>query len=130
MVGTLDEDGWTLENISERAERDPKFRMALVFKWYFVHSARLARTGSEIQRVDYQIHCGPALGAFNQWVKGTPHEPWRARHADEIAELLMQGAAAVVEERLRALGALPTVDDTLTRRPEDGLPPLEMQVQR
>src|SRR5207248_63075 len=82
----------------EKAECNPKHKMALVFKWYFVHSARLARTGAADQRVDYQIHCGPALGAFNQWVKGTKHESWRQRHVDEIAEMLMNGAAEVLTQ--------------------------------
>jgi trans-AT polyketide synthase/acyltransferase/oxidoreductase domain-containing protein len=88
----------------ERAERDPKHKMALIFKWYFVHSARLARAGSADQRVDYQVHCGPALGAFNQWVRGTPREDWRQRHVDDIADLLMTGAAAVLQgARLEAV---------------------------
>jgi trans-AT polyketide synthase, acyltransferase and oxidoreductase domains len=83
----------------ERAERDPKHKMALLFKWYFVHSARLARIGSPDQRVDYQIHCGPALGAFNQLVRGSPLEHWRSRHPDAVADLLMTGAADILRNR-------------------------------
>jgi trans-AT polyketide synthase/acyltransferase/oxidoreductase domain-containing protein len=86
-----------------RAEQDPKHRMALVFRWYFVHSSRLARRGDPAGRADFQIHCGPALGAFNQLVRGTPREDWRQRHVDEIAGLLMEGAAAVLRERWAAL---------------------------
>ena len=56
----------------EKAEKNPKHKMALIFRWYFVHTTRLAMKGSAEQQVDYQIHCGSALGAFNQWVKGTP----------------------------------------------------------
>jgi trans-AT polyketide synthase, acyltransferase and oxidoreductase domains len=81
----------------ERAERDPKHKMALVFKWYFVHTMRLALQGSAQQRFDYQVHCGPALGAFNRWVKGTPLEDWRNRHVDEIAEKLMRETAEMLE---------------------------------
>lgn len=77
----------------ERAERDPKHKMALVFKWYFIHTMRLALHGSEQQKFDYQVHCGPALGAFNRWTKGTPMESWRNRHVDEIAEKLMHETA-------------------------------------
>ncbi len=84
----------------EKAERSPKHKMALIFKWYFIHSARLARMGSADQRVDYQVHCGPAIGAFNQWVKGTAHENWRQRHVDQIAEMLMDGAAATLSAQL------------------------------
>ncbi|MFD3822788.1 enoyl-CoA hydratase/isomerase [Streptomyces sp. NPDC058625] len=82
------------------AERNPKQRMALVFRWYFVHSARLAMRGSTTQRVDYQIHCGPAMGAFNSWVKGTDLEPWRSRRADVIAERLLGETAALLGRRL------------------------------
>jgi len=80
-----------------RAERDPKVKMALVFRWYFAHSARVALAGSPDERVNYQIHCGPAMGAFNRVVAGTPMQPWRARHVDAIAELLMTGAAELLD---------------------------------
>lgn len=80
----------------ERAERDPKHKMVLLFKWYFVHSMRLALQGCTEQPLDYQIHCSPALGAFNKWVKDTPLQPWKARHADIIAETLMTETAAVL----------------------------------
>ncbi|MBA0052405.1 PfaD family polyunsaturated fatty acid/polyketide biosynthesis protein [Streptomyces sp. AJS327] len=97
----------TLPSEVERAEASPKHRMALVFKWYFVHANRLAQRGTTERRVDFQIQCGPAMGAFNQFVRGTPYEPWRARHPDDIAELLMTGAATLLDQRLRALtGAL------------------------
>jgi trans-AT polyketide synthase/acyltransferase/oxidoreductase domain-containing protein len=59
--------------------------MALIFRWYFGYSTQLALSGDSKRRVDYQIHCGPALGAFNQWVKGTELENWRNRHVDVIA---------------------------------------------
>lgn len=80
-------------------ERSPKQRMAAIFKWYFVHTSRLALRGVAERRVDYQVHCGPALGAFNQWVKGTPLESWRNRRVADIAELIMQGAAAWLNRR-------------------------------
>jgi trans-AT polyketide synthase/acyltransferase/oxidoreductase domain-containing protein len=84
----------------ERAERDPKAKMALVFRWYFVHTTRMAMSGAPHEKVNYQIHCGPALGAFNRAVAGTPLEPWRARHVDAVAELLMAGAADVLDRTL------------------------------
>jgi trans-AT polyketide synthase/acyltransferase/oxidoreductase domain-containing protein len=87
----------------DRAEREPKRKMALVFKWYFVHSTRLAMRGADEQLVDYQIQCGPAMGALNSWLRGTPREQWRNRHVDDLAELLMTGAAALLERRLRDL---------------------------
>jgi len=87
----------------EKAERNPKHKMALIFKWYFVHTTRLAMRGSSEQKVDYQIHCGPAMGAFNQWVKGTSLENWRNRHVDDIAEKLMQDTAELLNQRFKML---------------------------
>lgn len=76
-----------------------KQKMALIFRWYFVHSTRLALDGSSLHKVDYQVHTGPALGAFNQLVRGTKLEGWRNRHVTEIAELLMCGAARCLNDR-------------------------------
>ncbi len=84
-------------------ERNPKHKMALIFKWYFVHTTRLAMQGVPDKKVDYQIHCGPALGAFNQWVKGTPIESWRNRHAADLGQRLMNGAADLLNERFATL---------------------------
>jgi trans-AT polyketide synthase, acyltransferase and oxidoreductase domains len=91
-----------MPEVIERAERDPKQKMALVFRWYLVHTNRLALRGDPEDKVDYQIHCGPALGAFNQWVKGTALENWRHRHVDQIAEHLMIGAAQLLDARFRS----------------------------
>ncbi|MHC0432838.1 PfaD family polyunsaturated fatty acid/polyketide biosynthesis protein [Streptomyces sp. O3] len=88
------------------AERDPKLKMILTFKWYFVHSTRLAMRGSAEQRVDYQIPCGPAMGALNSLLRGTAREDWRARHVDDLAELLMDGAARLWQRRIDETAAL------------------------
>jgi trans-AT polyketide synthase/acyltransferase/oxidoreductase domain-containing protein len=90
-----------MPEVIERAERDPKQKMALIFRWYLIHTNRLALRGDPDNKVDYQIHCGPALGAFNQWVKGSALEHWRHRHVDEIAEHLMIGAARLLDERFQ-----------------------------
>lgn len=81
----------------EQAEKDPKQKMALVFRWYFWHTNLLAMEGIADHKVDFQIHCGPAMGAFNQWVKGTKYEDWHNRHVDEIADLLMNGAVRILQ---------------------------------
>lgn len=80
----------------DRIEADPKRRMAAVFRWYLVQSHRLAVAGTPDRRADFQIWCGPAMGAFNRWVEGTPLQDWRRRHVDDIAERLMQGAAVAL----------------------------------
>ncbi len=92
-----------------KAEANPKYKMALVFRWYFGYSTRLAVTGNQEDRVNYQVHTGPALGAFNQWVKGTPLESWTNRHADEIGKKLLAETAEYlnrsVERLFRLAGA-------------------------
>jgi trans-AT polyketide synthase/acyltransferase/oxidoreductase domain-containing protein len=89
--------------VVHHAERSPKKKMALVFRWYFIHTARLSMRGEPGQKTDYQIHCGPALGAFNRWVRGTARESWRSRHVDDIALLVMEGTAKLLLQRLEAL---------------------------
>jgi len=85
-------------------ERNPKKRMALIFKWYFVHTSRLALTGNEEHNTDYQVHCGPALGAFNQWVQGTALEEWRRRHVALIGESIMRGTAELLTAWYAGIG--------------------------
>jgi trans-AT polyketide synthase/acyltransferase/oxidoreductase domain-containing protein len=86
-------------HVVDKAERNPKFKMAFIFRWYFTYTTRLAIQGDAENKVDYQIHCGPALGAFNQWVKGTELEHWRNRHVDQIGEKLMLEAAELLNRR-------------------------------
>ncbi|MFF2651024.1 ACP S-malonyltransferase [Streptomyces sp. NPDC058045] len=88
----------------EKAEQDPKHKMALVFRWYFGYSTQAALSGSDEGRVDYQVHVGPALGAFNQWVKGTELQDWRRRRVAEINLRLLQEAADLMARRLLAVG--------------------------
>lgn len=89
----------------ERAARDPKHRMALVFRWYLHFSSRWAISGDAARQVDYQIWCGPAMGAFNQWVAGSFLEKPEDRTVVEIALNLMQGAAAITRaHQLRSFG--------------------------
>jgi trans-AT polyketide synthase/acyltransferase/oxidoreductase domain-containing protein len=82
----------------QNTEVRPKQKMARIFKWYFAHTTHLALSGDEENRVDFQVHTGPALGAFNQWLKGTDLESWRARHVDDIAERLMSATANLLQQ--------------------------------
>jgi len=77
----------------ERAEQNPKRKMALVFRWYLGLSSRWSNSGEPGREMDYQIWCGPAMGAFNEWTQGTYLAAPENRHAAEVAEHLMQGAA-------------------------------------
>jgi len=89
----------------ERAERSAKHRMALIFKRYFRDTTEWALAGEAAHKVDFQIHCGPALGAFNQWVAGTELAPWQARHVDIVADRLMTETAALLRGRFAAMQA-------------------------
>ncbi|MGD9484540.1 ACP S-malonyltransferase [Streptomyces sp. TRM70308] len=83
---------------------DPKAHLAAVFRRYFARGFRLAVTGDHRSRVDHLVHCGPAMGAFNQVVAGTALHPWRARTVEAIADTLLDGAATHLTHRLRAFG--------------------------
>ncbi len=91
----------------ERALSSPKHRMALLFRWYLGMSSRWAHEGVEDRRADYQIWCGPALGAFNQWVKGTFFEPPGERRVVQVATNLLYGAAILLRRRLLAMQGVP-----------------------
>ena len=77
----------------ERAKDNPKRKMALIFRWYLGLSSNWANAGKLERKMDFQIWCGPAMGAFNDWVKGTYLEAYENRQAVDIAEHIMTGAA-------------------------------------
>jgi PfaD family protein len=82
----------------ERAERDPKHRMALVFRSYLGLSSRWANAGEPSRTIDYQVWCGPAMGAFNEWTRGTFLEKPENRRVVQVAETLMDGAATQLRQ--------------------------------
>ena len=87
----------------ERANQKPKDKMALIFRWHLGLSSRWSNTGEIGREMDYQIWCGPSMGAFNDWVRGSYLEsPSRRRVADVNLQLL-SGAAYLF--RLRQLEA-------------------------
>jgi trans-AT polyketide synthase, acyltransferase and oxidoreductase domains len=88
-----------------RAEREPKHRMALVFRWYLGLSSKWAIAGDPARKMDFQIWCGPAMGAFNDWVKGSFLEPFENRDAVQIAKNLLEGATVITRaQQLRTYG--------------------------
>jgi PfaD family protein len=78
---------------AEKAERDPKHKMALVFRWYLGQASRWANSGDASRKVDYQIWCGPAMGAFNEWAKASCLEGPDQRQAAVVALNILAGAA-------------------------------------
>ncbi len=89
----------------DRAERDPRHKMALVFRAYLGQASRWAINGDADRRVDFQIWCGPAMGAFNRWVRGSFLAESANRHVVEVACNLLEGAATVTRaQQLRCHG--------------------------
>jgi trans-AT polyketide synthase/acyltransferase/oxidoreductase domain-containing protein len=74
---------------------DPKVKMALLFKWYLGQTSRWAADGHSDRQLDYQVWCGPAMGAFNAWAGGTYLEIPENRRVADIARVLMSEAACL-----------------------------------
>lgn len=92
-----------------RAETDASFRFALLCRRYLFMASQWARDGNADRAADFQIWCGPAMGAFNHWVKDSCLEPLDNRNVKQIAWNLLEGAARVTRAgQLRSFGvALP-----------------------
>jgi PfaD family protein len=84
-----------------KAEADPRHKMALVFRWYLGLSSRWANAGESTRQLDYQVWCGPAMGAFNEWARGSYLEKPANRGVVAVALNLLYGAA--VRARRQAL---------------------------
>jgi PfaD family protein len=98
---------WQERNPAElsRAEADPKHRMALVFRWYLGKSSSWAIQGEVSRRADYQLWCGPAMGAFNLWAEGSFLADPANRDVVQIARNLLEGAAVLTRaHQLRTYG--------------------------
>lgn len=87
----------------ERAATDPKHQLALVFRWYLGQSPVWASSGESSRRIDYQIWCGPAMGAFNEWSKGSFLENVGRRQVVPVALNILFGAAVLLRANQLAL---------------------------
>jgi len=76
-----------------KAVNNPKLKMALIFRWYLGLSSRWSSTGEKGREVDYQIWCGPAMGGFNDWVRGSYLSEPNQRHVVDVANQIMKGTA-------------------------------------
>ncbi|MGE3270995.1 MAG: PfaD family polyunsaturated fatty acid/polyketide biosynthesis protein, partial [Chloroflexota bacterium] len=101
----------------ERAERDEHHKMALVLRWYLGLSSKWAQQGLEDRRVDFQVWCGPAMGAFNTWVRGSFLEEVENRGIVDVAENLMHGAAALIRRQWLTAQNVPLPTSTRRYRP-------------
>ncbi len=77
----------------ERAASRPKRKMALVFRWYLGLSSNWSNEGTPGREMDYQIWCGPSMGAFNAWARGSHLEEVNGRKVADVAKQILTGAA-------------------------------------
>jgi trans-AT polyketide synthase/acyltransferase/oxidoreductase domain-containing protein len=102
----------------ERADRDAKHKMALVFRWYIGLASHWAIEGVPARKMDYQIWCGPAMGAFNRWVRGSFLADLSNRSVVQIALNLLEGGAIITRaQQLRSIG-LPVPDAAFEYTPK------------
>jgi trans-AT polyketide synthase, acyltransferase and oxidoreductase domains len=89
----------------DRAATDARHQMALVFRWYLGLSSHWAIAGTPERKMDLQIWCGPAMGAFNAWVAGSFLEALEERTVAQIAFNMLEGAAVITRaQQLRSAG--------------------------
>nr|QNR09259.1 polyketide synthase subunit B [Aurantiochytrium sp.] len=74
----------------ERAERDPKLKMSLCFRWYLGLASFWANAGIPDRAMDYQVWCGPAIGSFNDFIKGTYLDPAVANEYPDVVQINLQ----------------------------------------
>jgi trans-AT polyketide synthase/acyltransferase/oxidoreductase domain-containing protein len=85
----------------ERSLNNPRRKMALIFRWYLGLASRWSNSGEKGREMDYQIWCGPAMGSFNDWVRGTYLAEPKNRRVADVALQILTGAAC--QYRLQAL---------------------------
>lgn len=78
---------------NERAAKDPRHKMALVFRSYLGRASGWANAGIADRKVDYQVWCGPAMGAFNQWAGDSFLKQPKERKAEIVAHNILAGSA-------------------------------------
>lgn len=83
-----------------RAESDPKHRMALVFRWYLGQAAHWAKDGAPGRTMDYQVWCGPAMGAFNEWAAGSFLAMPEQRRVATVGRNILFGACVLTRANL------------------------------
>lgn len=96
-------------HILEKA--DEKQKLALLCRWYLGQSSRWAIAGKKERILDYQIWCGPAMAAFNEWVKGSWLESWQNRRVAPVALNILFGAGLLLRASIiRAAGGNVDID--------------------
>ncbi len=105
----------------ERAEKDPRQKMALVFRWYLGLSSRWSNRGEPGREMDYQIWCGPSMGSFNDWARGTYLNEPTNRHVADVGLQILTGAAYLARLRSLALQGVRLPANFEQYRPQEPL---------
>ncbi len=107
----------------DKAARDPKHKMSLLFRSYLGQASHWATQGLAERRIDFQIWCGPAMPAFNDWVKGSCLEQPGQRRAVLVAFNLLYQAAVLQRVQLAACQGrrIAQSDELLKPRSEEEL---------
>ncbi|WP_199327361.1 PfaD family polyunsaturated fatty acid/polyketide biosynthesis protein [Anabaena sp. PCC 7938] len=101
-----------------KAANNPKLKMALIFRWYLGLSSRWSNTGEKGREIDYQIWCGPAMGSFNDWVRGSYLSEPKNRKVVELADHIMKGATFLYRIQNLKIQGLLIPDEYSQYRPE------------
>ncbi|GJM27196.1 MAG: 2-nitropropane dioxygenase [Phycisphaerae bacterium] len=101
----------------QKAERDPKHKMALIFRSYLGQSSNWANSGDASRQADFQVWCGPSMGAFNEWVRGTELEKPENRKAVTVANNLMNGAAVLTRANMLRAQGIPVPAEAMQYKP-------------
>ena len=101
----------------ERGDRDPRHRMALVFRWYLGQAAHWAKDGTSSRKMDYQVWCGPAMGAFNEWAAGSFLEQPHRRKTANVGHNILFGAAALTRAAILRCQGLRLPAEALQLKP-------------
>jgi PfaD family protein len=106
----------------KKAEK-PKYKMALIFRWYLGQASRWAIQGLKERQTDWCIFAGPSIGAFNEWAAGSHFEDPANRRVGDVALNFLFGLSILKRFVLaRDLGLVPD-DLPLVLKP---LPPEEL----
>lgn len=102
---------------ARRGEQEPKHRMALVFRWYLGQAAHWAKDGESSRKIDYQVWCGPAMGAFNEWSTGSFLETPANRTVVTVALNILFGAAVLTRANVLRCQGIPVPPEALRMQP-------------
>ena len=76
----------------QKGRQNPKVKMEIIWKYYLGSSSRWANTGEGVgtphsRAADFQIWTGPAIGSYNDWVRGSELDPAVSGRYPSIVEI-------------------------------------------